>query len=790
MAIRSSIGPALLPALASTVLIAAAPGVGGAQQAAPVLEEVTVSARKRDESLLDVPLAISVLSSKDLEAKGIEELDDISDFTPGLFYGGPSVGANSRNNRRIIMRGMQVNTDVQTKQGATVFIDGAPVLGAEFGRLSNVERVEVIKGPQSAYFGRSTFAGAVNVITRAPRSEWGAQLYAEAGNFGTTDIGGWVEGPVFGEAVAFRLDASQYQTDGQYRNAGGLGEKLGQRETRDASLTVAANPGEQFSAKLRLHYWEDEDGAPAGFTYARGNAQDAFNCNRGGNSPAVNGTNNWVCGVPRFPTPGEISLDTAVTPDVALRLANQGPGQSFLLGPVLDGYGLAREAYEASLALDYTFANGIRLSSITSRHANEYRSVDDLDRRANVQTGLVNAWVQIADQKRKDFSQELRLTSGSEQRLRWMIGASYSDIEALSATAARLRGTWSSGTGISTNAVETTGVFAALAYDITDRWIFNLEGRRQEDKVTDGVERGVTLTGTFTSTTPRAILEFKPTASQTWYLSFAQGTRPGSFNPNVVTLPPSVLPCLLAGAGADIAVPEEELDSYELGFKGRLLDGRMLLTAAAYHAEWRKQNNRGGPLCQFPDGTTQTVFVTGTGGATDLQGIEVEMQFAATERLTLEATFALNDTEILVRDCADCLGILGIREIAGLSKEFSRTPRMSGTASANYRAPLSERMGWFARGDFIFRGSTWATEANVAETGDSKRLNLRVGVETDNWTLEAYGTNVLDDKTFTGFQRFTDGGVSSTAIMLTTGLPDKPAYGIRASYRFGAGASR
>ena len=99
-------------------------------------------------------------------------------------------------------------------------------------------------------------------------------------------------------------------------------------------------------------------------------------------------------------------------------------------------------------------------------------------------------------------------------------------------------------------------------------------------------------------------------------------------------------------------------------------------------------------------------------------------------------------------------------------------------------------MGWFARGDFIFRGSTWATEANVAETGDSKRLNLRVGVETDNWTLEAYGTNVLDDKTFTGFQRFTDGGVSSTAIMLTTGLPDKPAYGIRASYRFGAGASR
>ena len=122
--------------------------------------------------------------------------------------------------------------------------------------------------------------------------------------------------------------------------------------------------------------------------------------------------------------------------------------------------------------------------------------------------------------------------------------------------------------------------------------------------------------------------------------------------------------------------------------------------------------------------------------------------------------------------------------------EFSRTPRMSGTASANYRAPLSERMGWFARGDYIFRGSTWATEANVAETGDSNRLNLRFGLETDEWTVEVYGTNVLDDDTFTGFQRFTDGAVSSTATMLTTGLPDKPAYGVRAAYRFGAGASR
>ncbi len=780
--------------LSLTALAVAGTGLGTASPAAhaqeagsqgPALEEIVVSARKREESLLDVPLAISVLSAKDINAKQITELDDIAAFSPGFFFGGPSVGANARNNRRMIIRGMQFNTDVQTKQGATLFIDGAPVIGAEFGRLRGIERIEVIKGPQSAYFGRSTFAGAINIITRRPRNEWGGEVFADIGQYGWQDLGATLEGPVFSESVSFRLDLSDYSQDGQYRNAGGRGERLGERQTRDAALTFVATPTDGFSAKLRMHYWEDEDGPPPGFTFASGNAQDAFNCNLGGNAPVVNAMNNWICGVPRQPTRAEISLDTVITPDVALRLANGAPGQITLLGPWLDHYGLKRKAHEVSLFLDYEFANGLSLSSISAWHGNKHRTVDDLDRRATESRGLARNWVQIGDNVREDFSQELRLTSSQEGRLTWLVGANYNDITAKTVATSRLLGTWSSGTGISTNAVETIGLFGAVAYKFSDRWILNVEGRYQEDKVTDGVQLGATLSDTFISETPRVILEYKPTDAQTFYASFSQGTRPGSFNPNVVTLPPSVLPCLLAGAGADISVPEEELDSYELGFKGRLFNNRLQFTAAAYSAEWRKQNNRGGPLCQFPDGTTQTVFVTGTGGATDLQGVEIEMQLAATERLTLEATFAWNDSEILTRDCADCLGILGIREIAGLRKEFSRTPVLSGTASADYRGAFASGMAWFARGDYIFRGSTWATEANVAETGDQQLVNLRAGLERDAWTLEAYVNNAFDNDTFIGFQRFTDGSVSSTAVMLTAGLAERRTVGVRASYRFG-----
>ncbi len=222
LASEAVLGVAVVLCCAAGLLL---PVVTNAQNTAAGLEEVTVTARKRDEKLLDIPLTISVLTAKSIDEKGIRELNQVVDFTPGFFYGGPSVGSNSRNNRRLLIRGMQFNTDVQTKQGATLFIDGAPVLGAEIGRLSAIERIEVVKGPQSAYYGRSTFSGAINVITRNPGSEWQRTVRAEAASYGTTDLGFSIEGPILGDRLTFRFDASNYRTKGQYDNAGGLRRK-------------------------------------------------------------------------------------------------------------------------------------------------------------------------------------------------------------------------------------------------------------------------------------------------------------------------------------------------------------------------------------------------------------------------------------------------------------------------------------------------------------------------------------------------------------------------------------
>ena len=245
------------------------------------------------------------------------------------------------------------------------------------------------------------------------------------------------------------------------------------------------------------------------------------------------------------------------------------------------------------------------------------------------------------------------------------------------------------------------------------------------------------------------------------------------------------LACISAAIGADVFIPEEDLDNYELGFKGLLWDGRASVTAAIYKGEWRNMHTRGEVQCTQPDGTLLGFQTTGLGGSSNLTGLEVEVLAAVTENLTLEATFALNDTEILSRDSNDAGILLGTRELAGLGNQFSRYPRISGTASGTYRNQLTDNTHWFARLDYIFKDGKWATDANLTKTPKENRINLRVGLEVgEDLRIEAYGTNLTGDDAFTGFQAFNDLAFFGGRRVLTIGLPVKRTYGVRAAYRF------
>ena len=243
------------------------------------IEEITVTARKKDESLADAPYTITALTSQQIEVRGINQLSDVVSYTPGFFYSDNNVGKNSRTHKRLIFRGMNPRTDIPTRQASTMFIDGAATVGAEFGGIENVERIEVLKGPQGAHFGRSTYTGAINVVTKDPAGEFSAKVSAEIGSHGTQRSGVTLEGPI-GEMLGYRLSASSYDMDGMYDNSNVDGQKLGEQSTDDVALTVVFEPSDNFKIKARYHTWEDSDGPDAGTAYDYRSGH--HNCSPGG----------------------------------------------------------------------------------------------------------------------------------------------------------------------------------------------------------------------------------------------------------------------------------------------------------------------------------------------------------------------------------------------------------------------------------------------------------------------------------------------------------------------------
>ena len=421
------------------------------------LEEITVTARKRDESIQDAPYTITALTSADIEVKGINELQDIVSFSPGFFYSENAVGKNSRESRRLIFRGMNPRTDLMHRQAASVFIDGAPTIGPEFGSIENVERIEVLKGPQGAHFGRSTYTGALNIITKDPGDEFSGRVDVTSGQYGLSRRAITLDGPIT-ESIGYRVTASAYETGGQYDNAAVAGQKLGARSTDDFSLTLAFNPSDNLSAKLRYHTWKDNDGpdAATALDYRSGytNCQPGAMVNRLAYDP-VNGLSHpmvpldYVCGEVPIPSAAHIGMDTG-SPR-ALAMLNSHTNGTFplwngvrstpdLIAP--DHFGLERDAEEVSLAIDYDFDNGMNLNVIYAAHENSYGSHNDLDRRATENLDLAGQggaiwgsfWANhpadaqdLRMQAMEDSSWEVRLSSSDDQKLRWSVG--YSDVE-------------------------------------------------------------------------------------------------------------------------------------------------------------------------------------------------------------------------------------------------------------------------------------------------------------------------------------------------------------------------
>ncbi|MCC5870403.1 MAG: TonB-dependent receptor, partial [Gammaproteobacteria bacterium] len=464
------------------------------------MDEIIVTARKREERLQDVPVSVTAISGDFIADAGLTSIRDIADFTPNFSFR-ESFG---RTFDRPVIRGM---SNILGGPNTGIFIDGIFVSGSiSATELSNVERVEIIKGPQAALYGRATFAGAVNYITRTPTDELQSDITLSVAEYGERELYGSVSGPLVDGQVYYLLSARHYTYDGHYRNEGTGGGRAGGEESSSLSGALFWTPTDRLDITLRAAYSEDDDDHIA-FRLQPSQFNNCFP-----DAPL-----GYFCGpVQRFDA---VELNLDVLPDP----------------------GLQRDTSRFSLSadLDVGAVTFTSISSYTRERTRIQRDNDFLDTNNNPLIFLpflsVEAFRTFDRSNLYDLSQELRVSSDPGQRLRWLTGVYLY----------RERESGESGSGV--NLFETTptaprrvtnrAAYGAVEFDLTDQLTASAEIRHARDRIqtesrstANGEERVVDLSNTFVSTTPRATLRYAFSDSLMAYANVARGNKPGGFN--------------------------------------------------------------------------------------------------------------------------------------------------------------------------------------------------------------------------------------------------------------------
>jgi len=754
-------------------------GVVEPARAQNVMEEIVVTARKTEESLQDAPLTITAFSDEQLESLSIATLEDLQLYTPGMSF----FSFGNRTYGQITFRGMNnASINDPTQENASLFVDGVYYPGSIPSVVFNdLGRIEVIKGPQSAMFGRATFSGAINLVTAEPADEFRGTIRGRAAEYADYDVSLSLEGPVVSDRLAGRVYASYHDFGGDYRNAL-TGGRIGEEQDVFTSATFVLKPADEVNIKATVSNLDQRDGAPArqilGIPFH--NCGPFGGVNRGGNA-------RLVCGTVR------------VDPDVVALNPSMPAAAKQALGYSKDG--LDRSFKFGNLIADWDFADGYTLSSLTGYSDEEFEIAVDGD-----STPTDNRYnYQNSDQTA--FSQELHVSSPQEHRLKWLAGGSYfrqrrnfiSRFIFGPANPAVIAGTSPNGqvqaAQPNNKVIKNHSLFGSIGYDITDQLSVSAEARWQKDRV-DTVQQGanplVLITKSFL---PRFIVDYKPADNVTFYANVAKGNKPTQANAEVAQFSDARRQILADTFSLFFSVPEETAWNYEIGIKTIWMDGRLNLDAAAFYIDWKGKQGR--KVVQFDwngNGRIDTNTVGNdreqlnsqlfnAGDARNI-GFEAAAQLALTERWAVGGNVSYVNNKFENLQDETYFYLFGTFDV-GDSRE-GRVPQWNGSVNTSYQDRLTESLDWFVRGDVAITGNRWEYFFNRAKTGVMKRVNLQVGVENETISVAAYGKNVFDSKVPSSIDRTLDSAFDPTnrAQAVSVDLPDRRQFGVKASYQF------
>ncbi|NIB40351.1 TonB-dependent receptor [Pseudomaricurvus alkylphenolicus] len=608
---------------ALTAAAALIPTAYAAESSGFDLEEIIVTAQKREQNLQDVGISVTALDSTAMERAGIEDISRIELVTPGVSYG--YIGSDAK----ISIRGANSNnTFADNSSIAGFFVDGVyrPRASQQSQAYFDVERIEILKGPQGTLYGRNTFAGAINLHTNRPDlEEFGGGLKASYSRFSKLTTEGYINAPVsdnFGLRFAFNTKDS----DGWIENKGD-GEDLGQDESRNFRVSALWAPSDAVEVMFRYTSIKEE-GITAGIFAAEGTCQPI---NESGVTDAYGSLVNCVNPYPEtsgnsfFNEPWEVSADVDSKRD--------------------------NEEDNVTLDISWDINETLSLRSITSY--TDWDSAFDTDGDWSNQTGYAYYW----DEEVQSVTQEIQLISDGDGALTWTAGLYYS-VDDIGFGFSQFRSApYSNSTYADWQDIETTteGAFFQAEYDITDtfRIIAGVRNNQEEkDTRTYGASavdaEGNPLPGVNEDGTdgrPRDIYRYTVREDRSAVREFDLVTWKlgGEWDvaDNVMAYASVSTGFLSGGVNADgSAFEQQESKAYEIGFKSRWADDTIQLNVSAYRNEFTNLTTQ-----QLIRLGTGDITITVNGGEIETTGLEAEFVWLPTEKWLISANASFMDNE-------------------------------------------------------------------------------------------------------------------------------------------------
>lgn len=701
--------------------------VGESARAQSVLDEIVVTAQKREQSLQDVPIAISAFTGQRLEKSGIDDSQSLVMVTPGLSF------ASDGGMGKVTIRGIgsPFLQGPGVDPSAAVYIDG--VYQSRFTSsvfdLMDVERIEVLKGPQGTLYGRNATSGAIKVVSKDPGNEFGGSLSVKAGNYNLQSAKLTLDTPLIEDTLLLRTALV--------------------RNTRDG-----------YTEDILNGYESDYEDLKAGRFTLKYFATDNLDITLHGT--VINDDGDFGA-IKHFVDPDGPFFGDAMIIDDPRRVAHDfGPREA----PT------RVRAYDATIKWDLGWAS---LTSITGyTHNEEGPWHEDLD--ATEINGLSQGNPSGEGGlyfDTKTFTQEVNLTSATNDRLQWITGVYF----------LRDKPTWLTGIDVPLFSLplsqydtrietEAYAIFGNVTYSLTEKMRLNLglrysdeEKERTVSQIIDGVVvRGPeSETESWDAVTPKLGLDYFVSDDVMLYVSAGRGFKSGGFQS--------------VGANAfDSAVDPEFIDAYEVGAKTSWLDNRLRFNVNAFYYDY--QDLQVLSIVGSDDDGRVITELNNAAKAT-IQGLDIEMSALLRESLQLDVGISLLDATF-----DEFLSSLDGEEFDASGNHLPEAPEFTANVGIEYTHPAEVMHGYISlRADYFYSDEKYFDqyERDNATQESFELVNARIAyVSTDeSWELALFGKNLTDELVITKSLPF--GLIGNSALR---DLTPPRTYGASITYNF------